>query len=165
MTWNERKDIFLLKEIAAEGVFSHKYLSRERGSAWQTVAENLNANLQDFQELTSRSVRDRFTILHKKYKAKIARESRESGGGGGDPSEAESLLDDLMSLAEETEKESNFKKRSCQQGEEKGRRITAMERMKKRSFVNDSSDNGSDHEEKIKRSRRSHGMAKGEGHR
>lgn len=68
MIWNDNKDLQLLKEIAAEGVIKHKYLSRERGSAWQTAADSLNGYKEGgFKELSARSVRDRYTVLQKKH--------------------------------------------------------------------------------------------------
>ena len=108
MIWNDNKDLLLLKEIAAEGVFKHKHLSRERGSAWQTVSDSLNGYKEGgFKELSARSVRDRYTVLQKKHKAKAAAEELESGGGGEEPTEAENLLDELISLQENTEKQTN----------------------------------------------------------
>lgn len=42
MTWTEEKDLMMLREMAAEGVMHHKPKSRDRGSSWQKVADNLN---------------------------------------------------------------------------------------------------------------------------
>ena len=52
-------------------------------------------------------MRDRYTVLQKKHKAKAAAEELESGGGGEEPTEAENLLDELISLQENTEKQTN----------------------------------------------------------
>ena len=68
MTWTEEKDLMMLREMAAEGVMHHKPKSRDRGSSWQKVADNLNP-LPQF-EINTRSVRDRFNILAKNTKSK-----------------------------------------------------------------------------------------------
>ena len=39
MKWTDEKDVILLTAMAGEGVFQWKYGSRERGSAWDVVAE------------------------------------------------------------------------------------------------------------------------------
>ena len=71
----------MLKEVAAEGVFDSKPGSRERGTSWQKVANKQNS-LPQFS-VNSRSIRDRFNNISRKLKAKLSRESNESGGGGG----------------------------------------------------------------------------------
>lgn len=132
MTWTDKEDVLLLREIAAEGVFSHKYLSRERGSSWQKVAENLNACTEgNFNFLSSRSVRDHYTTLLKKYKAKKSKELRESGGGGDEPSEVDCLLEDLSSMAEDTERDKQQKKDGISKEKKMAEDIrkTALERM------------------------------------
>ena len=43
MVWTKEMDLDLLKEIAAEGVMPQKPKSREKGSAWQKVVDNINS--------------------------------------------------------------------------------------------------------------------------
>mgnify|MGYP002803395104 CR=1 FL=1 len=76
MVWTKDKESFLLKEVAAEGVLTHKPRSKERGTLWQAIAIKLNA-LGD--EVTSRSVRDHYNNMSKKYRARMAREERSTG--------------------------------------------------------------------------------------
>ncbi len=64
MVWTKEKESFLLKEMAAEGVLTHKLRSKERGTLWQTVAIKMNA-LGD--EVTSRSVRDHYYYYNYYY--------------------------------------------------------------------------------------------------
>ena len=61
-TWTKGKESFLLKEVAAEGVLTHKPRSKKRGTLWQTIAIKLNA-MGD--EVTSRSVRDHYNNMSK----------------------------------------------------------------------------------------------------
>ena len=61
MQWNEERDILLLCEMAASGIFQTKSGIRERGNSWQNIATNLNA-YNDFI-VTLCAVRDRYTNI------------------------------------------------------------------------------------------------------
>ena len=87
MAWSEQRDLMLLKEIAAEGVLTKKEKSRERGSGWQTVAENLCPVFNI--ELSSRSARDHYSMLSRKHNARLARKERATGEGGEELTEKE----------------------------------------------------------------------------
>ena len=100
MVWTKEKESFLLREVAAEGVPTHKLRSKERGTLWQTVAIKMNA-LGD--EVTSRSVRDHYNNMSKKYRARMAREERSTGEGGSELTEQEQLVEDLIEIEEATE--------------------------------------------------------------
>ena len=133
MTWTEEKDLMMLREMAAEGVMHHKPKSGDRGSSWQKVADNLNP-LPQF-EINTRSVRDRFNILAKKHKVKMAKEERSTGGGGEELSELENLLEELIEIGEETdqkvEEEAVTRKNVIEEDREKAleMRKRAMESM------------------------------------
>ena len=66
MTWTDEKDLAMLTSMAGEGVFDTKVGSRERGSAWQSVAASLNCHSIQGFNVNQRSVRDRFNILARK---------------------------------------------------------------------------------------------------
>ena len=83
MQWTDEKDILMFRENIGEGVFDHKSGSRERGTAWQNVAANLNA-LDGFL-LTARVVRDGVTNLLKKISVQNNSEKKLSGEGGAEP--------------------------------------------------------------------------------
>ena len=83
MQWTDEKDILMFRENIGEGVFDHKSGSRERGTAWQNVAANLNAH--DGFLLTDRVARDRVTNLLKKFSAQNNSEKKLSGEGGVEP--------------------------------------------------------------------------------
>ena len=68
MVWTEQKYAMMLTAVAGESVFHTKPGSRERGSAWQAVADSLNCHANEFN-VSQRSVRDRFNVLVKKVKA------------------------------------------------------------------------------------------------
>ena len=110
MVWSDAKDYVMLKEVAGLGVFDSKPRSRERGTAWQNVANKLNS-LPNFT-VNRRAVRDRFNTISRKIKAKLTREANESGGGDmEEPTELEALLEELLKLSEESEKKAQEKLR------------------------------------------------------
>lgn len=122
MTWVESKDLMLLRVVAAEGVFMHKFGSRERGKIWQAVASELNT-YPGFN-VTARSVRDRYTVLSRKHKTKNSQEQRESGGGGDkEPTEIEHILEDLIEISDVTDKR-------CEEESEKKKELNEQEKNK-----------------------------------
>ena len=158
MVWTKDKESFLLKEVAAEGVLTHKLRSKERGTLWQTIAIKMNA-VGD--EVTSRSVRDHYNTMSKNYRARMAREERSTGEAGSELTEEEQLLEDLIDVEDETEQmgaieeEARKKRIENEKGQALEMRARAMERFsqtKKRI--------GGDHEgeEPIKKRRSSGDM-------
>ena len=103
MVWSNAKDLHLLKQIAAEGVLTHKQISKERGTKWQKVADNISVSVG--HDLTSRAARDRYNMVAKKYRARMAREERATGEGGEEMTENESLLEELIEIEDETERQ------------------------------------------------------------
>ena len=157
MVWTKEKESFLLKEVAAEGVLTHKLGSKERGTLWQTIAIKMNA-LGD--EVTSRSVRDHYNNMSKTYRARMVRKERSTGEGGSELTE-EQLLEDLIDIEDETEQiglneeEARKQRIEKEKGQALEMRARAMERLgqtKKRI--------GGDHEgeEQIKKRRSSGDM-------
>lgn len=131
MVWTKDKELFLLKEVSAEGVLTHKLRSKERGTLWQTIAIKMNA-LGD--EVTPRSVRDHYNNMSRKYRARMAREERTTGEGGSEPTEEEQLLEDLIEIEDETEQmsvnEEEAKKQRIEM--EKGQALEMRERAMER---------------------------------
>ena len=129
VVWTEQKDVLMLKEVAAEGTLQHKLKSRERGAGWLAVANKLKPSMLAV-DITSRSVRDRFGMLARKHKVKMANEENETGGGGEELTEKEILLEELIDICEETEKkvdeENEAKKKSNER--EKAQAIEMRER-------------------------------------
>ena len=85
-----------MREMAAQGIFQFKSGSRERGNVWQAIAKNLNGHKDLFNSVTSRGVRDRFTLILRRYKARNAEEIKSTGEGSEDEqSEYDLLLEEL----------------------------------------------------------------------
>jgi repressor of nif and glnA expression len=101
MVWSKQKDLALLKEVTAEGVFIHKQRSREQGMQGQKVADNMSVMGQD---ITTRAVRDHYKKKKKKYRARMAREERATGEGGAELTEDEMLLEELIYVEDETDR-------------------------------------------------------------
>ena len=131
MVWTKEKESFLLREVAAERVLTHKLRSKERGTLWQTVAIKMNAL---GAEVTSRSVRDHYNNMSKKYRARMAREERSTGEGGSELTEQEQLLEDLIEIEEATEQmgvnEEEEKRQRIEK--EKGQALEMRERAMER---------------------------------
>ena len=94
MQWNEERDILLLREMAAGGIFQTESGSREKGSSWQNITTNLNA-YNDFI-VTLCAVGDRFTNIIRKHKSKARKEFARFGLGGEELNEYEQLLEVLI---------------------------------------------------------------------
>ena len=90
----------MFHEVVGEGVFNHKSGSRERGNSWQNVATTLNA-IDGFL-FTARAVRDRVINLLQKFSAQNNSEKQLSGEGGAEPTEYDTLLQDLVDLSRES---------------------------------------------------------------
>ena len=116
MSWTEEKDVLLMREMAAQGIFQFKSGSRERGTVWQAIAKNLNGHKDLFHSVTSRGVRDRFTLILRRYKAKNAEELKSTGEGSEDElSEYDLLLEELTHLSEESDKKANAEAESAKE--------------------------------------------------
>ena len=71
MIWLENHDIVLLREILHIQPWSQRHGSVERGQLWDKIAVVLNSLEGMNFKVTTRSVRDRYTLLVKKYKKKM----------------------------------------------------------------------------------------------
>jgi hypothetical protein len=130
MVWNGEKDKAMLKEMAAAGVMHKKPKSRDRGAAWEKVVNNLNS-LPQF-EISQKSLRDRYKLLAKKYKVKMGKEERSTGGGGEGPNELEGLLEELIEMEEDAEQRTTDEN-TARQNNIEADRGKAME-MRKRAM-------------------------------
>ena len=159
MHWTEEKDLLMMREMAAKGVFNHRSGSRERGQVWQNIATSLNA-YEEFL-VTARAVRDRFTTLMKKYQAQTNADLKRSGIGGDELSEYEILIEDLISQSNDAdikhETEVANKKRNLDEEQQKAVSVreTAMERLGDTRKRNGSSGSSEDEFPRPTKSRRS----------
>ena len=156
MQWNDDKDVLLMREVLGKSVLILKPGSQERGQAWQRVADELSA-LDGFH-LTGRAVRDRIMTLIKKFKAEINKDKNQTGEGGGEPSEFEVLVEEVINISEdtlqkkETEKEKAKEKETNEQNKALEIRQVAMETMGQTRKRNSGEE---DAHKRQKRSRRS----------
>ena len=111
MEWTSEHDLCLCQEILVLEPFEAKRGSITRGQIWDKIANNLN-NLQLPRfRVAKRSVRERYTVLHEKFKAKM-REEEKASGIETDMSEVEKALEEISekeAVAEDT-LDSNKKK-------------------------------------------------------
>ena len=63
-------------EALVEELYRFKMRSTERGQAWKSIAENLNAMPSS---VTARFVRDRYNLLPKRMQAKLKMEEKTTG--------------------------------------------------------------------------------------
>ena len=76
MKWSEEHDLMLCREVLVMEPFKHPKQSRETGEIWGEIAQNLNGLSVPKFTVRTRSVRDRLTLLLRKYKEKVRNESR-----------------------------------------------------------------------------------------
>ena len=80
MVWTEQHDILFLREILHIQPWIHRHGSVERVQAWDETAAILNSLVEEpFFKVTPRSVRDRYSLLVKKYKSKWRAKDKASG--------------------------------------------------------------------------------------
>lgn len=95
MQWTEEHDKIFPREILCFEPWKHKHNSIERGQLWTTVAETLCLHESPKFKVTQRSVRDRFSLLTKKYKRKFAAEEKASGISP-DETELDKAMGDIL---------------------------------------------------------------------
>ena len=72
------KIVLLAREILVAKPFDYKFGSRERGQAWDKVAESLNLVQQIRFTVDQRGVRERYAKLERAYKKRLREEERAS---------------------------------------------------------------------------------------
>ena len=93
--WNNDHDIAMYREVLVEEPYRFKIRSTERGQAWESIAENLNAVPSLKFRVTARSVRDRYNLLTKRMQAKLKMEEK-STGIDVETSELDVLLEEIL---------------------------------------------------------------------
>jgi len=74
MVWKIDHDVLLIKENLVLRPFAFKFGSRERGQAWDKIAETLNTVQQVRFSVDQRGVRERYAKLEKAYKKRMREE-------------------------------------------------------------------------------------------
>ena len=104
MEWKTECDLLLLEEIVVSEPYRYKSSTRERGKIWEDITERRNANDAFKNRLgNKRAVRDRYTLLAKKFKKRMAEEERASGVSP-EMSEQDKLLEQIIERFEESDR-------------------------------------------------------------
>ena len=104
MVWTREHDVFLAREILVAKPFSFKFGSRERGQAWDKVAEALHLVQHLRFNVDQRGGRERYDKLKKAYQKRMREEERASGISP-DFSELDEALETSIELSSVAEKE------------------------------------------------------------
>ena len=99
MSWAEDRDIIFCAEILASKLFATKKSSAERGKVWESIADKLNELRQPSFRVDQSSVRDHYKKLVDRYKRKV-REELNSSGISPEPSELDSMLEEIVEKEE-----------------------------------------------------------------
>ncbi|XP_078342646.1 uncharacterized protein LOC144628430 [Oculina patagonica] len=132
MDWTTECDLLLLQEIVVSEPYRFKSSTRERGKVRDEILERLNA-AELFQNRlgNKRAVRDRYTLLAKKFKKKMAEEERASGVSP-EMSEQDKLLEQIVERFEESDREADENAQQGDKNKENDRK--KAEEMRKRSM-------------------------------
>ena len=84
------------REVFVIEPFKYPKQSRERGEIWGEIAQNLNGLSSPKFTVRTRCVRDRLTLLLKKYKEKMRNEEQGSGIKCDKETELEMALSDII---------------------------------------------------------------------
>ena len=122
MEWTQECDLLLLQEIVVSQPYKFKPSTRDRGQVWEGITARLNATELFHDRLRNkRAVRDRYQLLSKKFKNKMAEEERASGISP-EMTETDKLLEQIVEQFEESERDAGEQSEKNDQNKEKGRR-------------------------------------------
>ena len=103
MVWAKQHDVMLAREILVARPFAFKFGSRERGQAWDKVAEALNSVQQLRFNVDQRGVRGRYDKLKKAHQKRVREEERASGISP-EMNELDEAIESITELSEIAEK-------------------------------------------------------------
>ena len=87
MEWSEAHDVLLCREMLALNPFKAKRKTTQRSKMWETIAQNLELIDQPTFRVTVRAVRDRYSLLGRKYRKRMH-----------EVSDSDVLLEELIGL-------------------------------------------------------------------
>ena len=132
MEWTQECDLLLLQEIVVSQPYKFKPSTRDRGQVWEGITARLNATELFHDRLRNkRAVRDRYQLLSKKFKNKMAEEERASGISP-EMTETEKLLEQIVEQFEESERDAGEQSEKNDQNKENERK--KAEEMRNRSM-------------------------------
>ena len=101
MKWTEKHDIVLCRELLIMKPYNYKPSTKESGSAWTSVAEDLNKVTEEvIFNVSQKAVRDRTKLLIDKFKRRM-REEEASSGTVQEQTELDVLLEEIKGETEE----------------------------------------------------------------
>ena len=134
MEWSTTHDVLLCREMLAVNPFSAKRKTTQRAKMWETVANNLEDIDTPKFKVTVRSVRDRYSLLAKKYRKQMQSEKKASGISP-EISELDVLLEELIALEDlsEGEKENENEEKNKKADQDRAKAVDirkkAMEKL------------------------------------
>ena len=134
MEWTEEHDNCLCQEILVLEPFKYKKGSISRGQIWAKIAVNLNSLKIPRFKVSKRAVRERYTLLSEKFKAKMKDEEKASGIEC-DLSEVEKALEEIAEkevAAEDTVENDKKKVDNAKAVEMRNRALASLGKTQKR---------------------------------
>ena len=134
MEWTEQHDNILCQEILVLESFKAKKGSIARGQIWVNIANNLNSLQHPQFRVTKRSVRERYTLLSDKFRAKM-RDEEKASGIDTDLSDVEKALEGIVekeAVVEETAQNDKKKVDSAKAAEMRYRALENLGGTQKR---------------------------------
>ena len=133
MEWTRRHDILLGREMLAVNPFKAKRKTTQRTKMWELIVQHLESSESPVFKVTVRSVRDRYTLISKKYRKKMSAQLKASGISP-EEQELDKLLEELTELedlSEQEKEESEEKVKKAEEEQEKAKdvRKKAMEKL------------------------------------
>ena len=104
MEWTMARDILLCREMLAINPFKAKGKTIQRTKIWETVVQHLEEIEEPPFKITVRAVRDRYSLLSKKFRKRMASEQKASGISP-EMSELDILLEELTGVEDQSEEE------------------------------------------------------------
>ena len=124
MTWTSEKDEALCKEILLLEPFRFRPRTKESGTTWSQVAEDLGQIKSLNMTVDQRAVRDRYKILKSHFLQKMTEEEKGSGIAPPELTPVEAALEEIIEKEKEFEKqcssEDSDKKEKAQKDRKNG---------------------------------------------
>ena len=117
MEWKQECDLLLLQEIVAREPFKFKSSTRERGKVREEITQRLNENVFGNRLGSKRAVRDKYSVLAKKYRKKMTEEGKASGISP-ELTETDKLLEQIIEMFEESDREGGENSQQVEQSKE-----------------------------------------------
>ena len=158
MEWTEEHDNCLCQEILVVEPFKYKKGSTSRGQIWEKIANNLNSLELPRFKVSKRAVRERYTLLREKFKAKMKDEEKASGIEC-DSSEVEKALEEIAEkevAVEDTVENNKRKVDNAKVVEMRNRALESLGKTQKRQR-NEDEENQWENAKPKQKSRRSGG--------